>query len=258
MARRKPKAQRDHTAFSEEETQVVYRSLAKLYRRSVHHLIHPIHPRDWMPDVWRSFVHEETWKHLADARQMMLLPTNAYAFFGFRDSELVLDFGDTPATADGVTMQVTSALMLPDRTSALVHRTGALIPSKIVNFCRAVDAERKEWISVMEHFNTLNKSSTRLTAAYHWPCAAALMTMGGRPANDLGNCTRPGTIGGELACALREANSLVMNRMILPEIDNREGASYEGDDTTGLAVRLVFNQAYGILGDTLWPLTDAC
>lgn len=236
------------SAFLPEETAAVVRALGKLYRRSIFHLVEPKFPRPLMADVWRTFIPEEDWAHMAKAQVMMVMPSNTWQYFAFTDRV------EIPGSNTGLPakIEIKTKRLLPCRQGL----PDPVIPEAYVEFVRAATEMCTKWVEVYMTYTVLNETSTRLTAGYHWPCASALMTLGGRPAADLSECTRPGTIGGELARRCRDTSSFVMQHMLLPPIDVSLGADYEGDEETGLAARLLFTVNHAVYGNVIWPLRD--
>lgn len=230
------------TAFTGEEQVAVFTAMAKLFRRSVHHLVHPQQPRGSMVALWRSFFDEKIWDHLNTAQNMMVLPSNSWQYFNFEDAYEDMEFN----------LEVSSRRFLPNREQATI----IAIPPDIRAFVVAVDNCRDQWIEVYDTFLALNKTTTRKTAAFHWPAVTALLKLGCRSADDLLDITRPGNIPGELAVRCRDTSAFVMQHTLLPPIDTAEGSSYEGDQEVGLAARLSFTVRHDIFGDTLWPVAD--
>lgn len=243
MSRRvKAVPQENKTAFTQEEAHAIGKALHKLYKRTVHHLIEPKFPRIPMDQLWRDFIPEVRWRLMGDAQANMVMPTNSFQFF---------DFEDTLAINAHVDMEVTTRLMLPARDGSDLS-----FPLAYHHFVGDVYACRRQWMDVWNVFTQLHNLSTRLTAAYHWPCAAALMNLGGEPRSDLSNIKRPGTVPGELSTQLRDTSAFVMRHMMLPPIDRPAGGLYEGDKEVGLAARLVFTENNDVFGTQLWPVND--
>lgn len=236
-------AKEDRRAFTADETAAVGVALGKLYRRHIFHLVEPKFPRTLMADVWRTFIPQERWDHLAIAQEMMVMPANTWQYFAFEDA---VDFGTE------CRMEIKTKRLLPRRHGL----PDPVIPPEYVEFADAVLLARVEWMKVWDTYLKLNLTATRLTAAHNWPCVSALLALGGRPATDLDNITRPGNINGALSVACRDTSAFVMQHMLLPPIDTATEGIYEGDEDTGLAARLVLTENHGVYGNVLWPLRD--
>lgn len=231
-------------AFTAEETSAVFKALGKLYRRNIHYLVEPRYPRPSLAEVWHGFIPQERWEHMARAQAMMVMPNNSWQYFAFFDEQ------DLPGEIAKI--EIKTERMLPNRAGL----PEPVIPDAYLGFAGNVYEVREQWIKVWDAFSELNKTSTRLTAAYHWPCAGALMALGGQSRHDLTEVTRPGHVGGSLAVRLRDTSSFVMQHMLLPAIDNKVVSNYEGNEKTGLAARLVFQKSHDVFGSVFWPMRD--
>lgn len=251
MARRKARNTNPGHAFLFDETAAVSCAIAKLYRRHVHHIVHPAYPRPSMVETWRASIDPSVWDAMELAQQRMALPSNTWQYFQFTASAPI-------PGAEHANLVVTTKRLLPDGPrlpNTLYHGTAEF--AVYGEFVRAVYECRQHWVLVWDTFTKLNTAITRKTAAFHWPCAAALMAFGGVRADDLTNeITRAGNIPGELSVQCRDTSAFVMQHMMLPPIDSTHGKTYEGDEEKGLAAYLSFSVRHNVLGDSLWPVAE--
>lgn len=218
-------------AFTSEETSAVLKGLSILYKRTLFHLVAPRFTLPHLPDVCRALVDESVWDLLNEAQRLMVPPRGAsYSFYKFA--------GEVPV-GSVATIDMVSKRFLPNRdelTEAQNHPEK--LPAVLHEYAVAAGRCRDEWIAVRDLFNQLNSSVTRSTAAYYWPCASALMALGGTTRHDLADITRPGQIPAAMTVPLRDTSAFVMQHTLLPAIDSALTAIYEGDEATGVAAQL--------------------
>lgn len=233
-------------AFTSPETDAVHKGLHTLYKRALYHLVKPKFPLPHLPAIAHSLADENIWDTLAQAQIIMTEPSNSYSFFGFHEMAPVRELSGS------CLLDFKSKKFLPNSDYWHVER----MPAVLDEYGLAARACRQQWIDVRDTFSKLNESTKRATAGYYWPCASALMALGGVVCHDLASIQRPGQIPAEMTAPLRDTSAFVMQHSFLPAIDKANTDAYEGDEDTGIAAQLTLTvDDDETFSRIIWPIT---